>query len=231
VADISAPDGAVPLISVRGSVTLEVDPEIAEIAVQVAARDKDRERTLRRLSDRQRAVRAVLESFGDAVDKLETAGLRVRPELHGKRAGEKVTGYLGTVRTTVTVSDFTVLGDLVMRVGDEDMTSVDGPWWSLRTDSPVYTRARQEAVRDALTRAREYAAAVGCRLTGLRELADTGLTTGVRGGDMAAYGSMALAAGSAAPGGGPPPLDLDPATQHVSAQVEARFTATPPALD
>jgi uncharacterized protein len=230
VADLSAPDGAVPLISVRGSVTLEVDPEIAELAVQVAARDKDRERTLRRLSDRQRAVRAVLESFGDAVDKLETAGLRVRPELHGKRAGEKVTGYVGTVRTTVTVSDFTVLGDLVMRVGDEEMTSVDGPWWSLRTDSPVYTRARQEAVRDALTRAREYAAAVGCRLTGLRELADTGLSAGQGRGD-AAYGAMALAAGSVAPGGGPPPLDLDPATQHVSAQVEARFTATPPALD
>jgi uncharacterized protein len=230
VADTSAPDGTAPLISVRGTVTLEVDPEIAELSVQVAARDKDRERTLRRLSDRQRAVRAVLESFGDAVDKLETAGLRVRPELHGKRAGEKVTGYVGTVRTTVTVSDFTVLGDLVMRVGDEDMTSVDGPWWSLRQDSPVYTRARQEAVRDALTRAREYAAAVGCRLTGLRELADTGLSAGQGRGD-AAYGAMALAAGSVAPGGGPPPLDLDPATQHVSAQVEARFTATPPALD
>ena len=230
MADTSAAvDGVLPLISVRGTVTLEVDPEIAQLSVQVAARDKDRERTLRRLSDRQRAVRAVLESFGDAVDKLETSGIRVRPELHGKRAGEKVAGYVGAVRTLVTVSDFTVLGDLVVRVGDEEMTSVDGPWWSLRTDSPVYTRARQEAVRDALTRAREYAAAVGSRLTGLRELADTGLTAGPRH-DMASFGAMAPApAGVAA--GGPPPLDLDPATQHVSAQVEARFTATPPALD
>lgn len=230
MADTSAAvDGVLPLISVRGTVTLEVDPEIAQLSVQVAARDKDRERTLRRLSDRQRAVRAVLESFGDAVDKLETSGIRVRPELHGKRAGEKVAGYVGAVRTLVTVSDFTVLGDLVVRVGDEEMTSVDGPWWSLRTDSPVYTRARQEAVRDALTRAREYAAAVGSRLTGLRELADTGLTAGPRQ-DMVSFGAMAPApAGVAA--GGPPPLDLDPATQHVSAQVEARFTATPPALD
>ena len=57
------------------------------------------------------------------------------------------------------------------------MTALEGPWWKLRHDSPVHRQARQEAARDAVVRAREYAEALGARLLGLVELADESLVT------------------------------------------------------
>ena len=208
-----------PVVSVRGEAFREVPPEIARFSVTVAARDRDRRRTLARLGERAGAVRALVETYGSAVERQETGALRVHPEL--KRSGERVAAYQGSVTTTVTVSDFTVLAELMLRLADQDQTTVTGPWWQLRPDSPIHREARREAVGAAVARAREYAEALGARLTGLIEIADTGLA-GPTAMTRAAY---------QVDGGGPPELDLDPEQQTVHATVEARFTITAPDLD
>jgi uncharacterized protein YggE len=135
-----------------------------------------------------------------------------------------VTGYTGTVTTTVTVVDFTVLGELMLRLADEEQTGVAGPWWSLRPASPVYAQARRAAIDEAVGRAREYAAALGARVAGLVELSDAGLS---RPPEPVAAGRM-LRFGGAPGGAAAPELDLEPARQTVYAQVEARFTITEP---
>ena len=67
--------------------------------------------------------------------------MHVGPQL--KRSGERVVAYTGTTSTTVTVSDFTVLGELMMRLADQEQTSVAGPWWQLRPGSPTYRKAQR----------------------------------------------------------------------------------------
>ena len=138
--------------------------------------------------------------------------------------------YRGTVRVDVTVVDFTILGDLVARAADGEMTTLAGPWWRLRHDSQVHRRVRQDAARDAIARAREYAEAVGGHLTGLVELADVGLTTEGRAPAMFAAAMPAPAAARARAGEAyePPPIDLEPQVQVVHARVEARFAMSPP---
>jgi uncharacterized protein len=214
----------VPVVAVRGEAVREVDPEIARFAVTVSARDRDRSETLRRLAARVDAVRAVLDRYRDAVDRRETAGLFVHPEIKG--AGEKITGYRGNVTTTVTVTDFAVLGELMLRLAGEEQTTVAGPWWGLRPDSPAHRETRHLAIADALERAREYAAALGARITGLIELTDAGLGAHPVPGGRA----QPLAYRSAAAEAGVPQLDLEPQRQEVRASIEARLSISEPAV-
>jgi uncharacterized protein len=209
-----------PVVAVRGEAVHEVPPELARFSVTVAARDRDRPATLARLAERVAAARALIDGYGTAIERRETGGLQVYPEL--KRSGEAVVAYHGTAITTITVTDFTVLGELMLRLADQDQATVSGPWWELRPTSPVHRDARRAAIADAVARAREYAEALGARVTGLLELSDT---------EAAPHPIMARAAAydMSATKGEPPELDLDPQVQTVHATVAARFAISEPA--
>jgi uncharacterized protein len=213
-----------PVIAVRGEIDREVPPEIATVSVTVGARDRDRQAALARLAERSAALGTVLEGYSAAIEKRETGGVYVYPETKGP--GERVVGYRGSVTLQVTVTDFAVLGDLMLRLADQDQATVSGPHWALRPNSPAYRTARHDAIGDALTRAREYAEALGARVTRLVQLADSGLS-----GQDPAYGGPQVMRGFATlaedAGAG---LDLEPRQQRVYAAVEARFQITEPTL-
>jgi uncharacterized protein len=228
LATIMATDEPAPPVrlSVRGEATLEVPPEIVRLTITVSARDPKRERVLDLLARRNEECLALLTGYGGAVERIETSGLVVYPDIrHGERK-EQVRSYRGTVRLEVTVVDLAVVGELVGRVSDGELTTLSGLWWQLRHDSPVHRRVRQEAARDAIARAREYAEAVGTRLTSLVELADEGLTTHTSDARTRGVAFAAAAAGGVLRE--TPSIDLEPQLQIVRAAVEARFTITQP---
>lgn len=217
-----------PTVAVRGAWHGEVQPELARVLVGVTARGGDRDRILTQISDRVREVRTTLDRYGDAVERVDASPLRVIARFKSDKPTEKVSGYVAEVGLTLVVVDFTVLGDMLLRLADEEMVTVDGPYWALRPDSAAYRRARTAAVQDARTRAEEYAAAAGSRLTGLVEIADTGLSRGA--GDhfpeaVPAAMRHATARGSVADR---VTFDVEPVPQEVSASVEARFRLTQP---
>ncbi|MCG7523313.1 SIMPL domain-containing protein [Streptomyces sp. OfavH-34-F] len=220
-----------PRLAVRGEARLEVDPEIARLSITVTARGKDRRAALEDLTRRNATVLELARAYGDAVEKLETGALSISPELVHRGRDEKIRAYHGRVYITAVLNDFTALGEFVTRVGDLDMTQVNGPWWALRPTSPAHGEARRQAVREAVQRAREYAGALGADLAALVELADIGAENAApvayaRG---AGYGgALPAPAGAGAPP--PPAIDLEPQRQTVYAQVNARFTMTPPKL-
>ncbi|MER7763252.1 SIMPL domain-containing protein [Streptomyces sp. NPDC097619] len=219
----------VPRVAVRGEARLEVDPEIARIGITVSARGTDRRTALEDLTRRNAAVLELVKGYGEAVEKLETGTFSVTPELTRHGRSERIRAYHGRVYLTAELADFTALGELTTRLADLELTSVDGPWWALRPDSPAHGEARRQAVLEAVQRAREYAAALGSELSALVELADLGaedagpLPSGPGGGSFRA---MAFAAEAEQP----PALDLEPQRQSVYASVNARFTMTPPRL-
>ena len=220
-----------PVISVRGEAHLEADPEIAVISVRVQARDRDRRAVLDRLVSRNRQVLDLVREYGDAVEKVESGPASAHPELKPKGDRERVAGYAGQASAQVTVRDLSVLGELVARLAELELVTVAGPWWSLRPDSPVYRQARVAAARDATLRAQEYAAAFGGRLGELIEAADTGLLTSQWSPQAGAPAPRAMMAAARMSGGyaeQAPSLDLEPARQLVTAQVEARFAMQPP---
>jgi uncharacterized protein YggE len=216
-----------PVVAVRGEINREVPPEIATVSVTVAARDRERQAALARLSERSTALGTLLDGYAEAIERRETNGVYVYPETRGP--GERVVGYRGSVTLQLTVIDFAVLGDLMLRLADQDQTTVAGPYWALRPDSPAYRRARHDAIGDALTRAREYAEALGARITRLLQLADAGLS-GSPAADYGAPQTMRAMAFNAAGDSSAPSFDLEPRLQQVYASVEARFAMTEPEL-
>ncbi|MFJ8935453.1 SIMPL domain-containing protein [Streptomyces sp. NPDC102365] len=221
---------AAPRIAVRGEAHLEVDPEIARIGITVSARGTDRTDALTDLTRRNTTALDLIKTYGDAVEKLETGAFSITPELTRHGRGERIRAYHGRVHLTAELTDFTALGELTTRLADLDLTSVDGPWWALRPDSPAHRQARQQAVREAVQRAREYAEALGTTLAALVELAD------IEAENVQPYAMAAPQLAMRSKGfdaGAPeqtPALDLEPERQHVYAQVNARFTMSPPTL-
>jgi len=204
-------------VVVRGEALREVPPELATLSVTVAARETDRETALERLTERAAELRSHLDDFDAAIERRETGGVQIHPEV--KRG--KVVAYQGTVTTTVTVTDFGALGELLLRVGRLESVSVSGPWWQLRRGSRAGADVRAEAIADALQRAEEYAAAVGARVDRLIEIADEG-TGGVQ---PMMHRGMAFAAKAES---ADLELELDPAMQTVQASVVVRVAITEP---
>jgi len=207
------------MIVARGEATREVPPELAVFSVTVSARDKDRQTTLTRLTERAAALRSALDDYPEAIERRETSGVQVRPEL--KRGGERVSAYAGSVTTTVTVTDFDALGELLLRLANQDQTSVSGPWWQLRPGSRASAEVRRAAIADALGRAREYAEAVGAEVDRLVEILDEGAGGG------GAQPMMRMAAFRGAPEADLE-LEVDPQQQTVQAAVLVRVTITEP---
>src|SRR5208282_6532013 len=118
----AAMDGQ-PVISVRGEASLEVEPEIAIMTVTIEARDRDRRTVLGRLASRNQHVTGLIKRHGEAVEKLESGPASVRPEIRDKKASERVAGYMGRASVRITVRDFTVLGELVASLSDEDLVT------------------------------------------------------------------------------------------------------------
>ncbi|WP_127497941.1 SIMPL domain-containing protein [Actinoplanes solisilvae] len=208
-----------PTVVVRGEAFREVPPEQAVVSVTLSARDRDRETVVARLLQRSEQLHALLAEAGDAVERRETGGVRVFPEL--KRGSERVVAYSGSVSTSITVTDFEPLGQLLLRLAGLEHASVAGPWWQLRPGSRAGADVRREAIADALSRAREYAAAVGARVDKLVEIADEGVGGG--GGPM--MRAMAFDAAQESAG-----FEVDPQPQTVQASVTVRVTITEPDL-
>jgi uncharacterized protein YggE len=213
-------DDMQPTIVVRGEAFREVPPELAVFNVSVTSRGMDKNAVLARLTEQSAVLRAALDAYGEAIERRETGGVQVFPDF--KRSGERPVAYVGNIDTTVTVTDFSALGEMLPRLAGMDQVSVFGPWWQLRHGSKAGAEVRKAAIADALDRAREYAAAVGARIDKLVEIADEG----AGGGAMPIARSMARDAGGASA----PVLQLDPQQQTVQASVLVRVTITEPHL-
>jgi uncharacterized protein len=82
------------------------------------------------------------------VEKLESGPARVHPAFKDGKGRERVAGYVARAGFSVTVRDFTVLGELVPRLASEEMVEVTGPAWRLRLGSQAYRQVRLAAARD-----------------------------------------------------------------------------------
>jgi uncharacterized protein YggE len=202
---------ATPTVTVQGEGQVEGPPELATVSAVLHTSGRTSADVTRSLADVAHQVEVALPDL--PYDSIRTDPFSITP-VFDRRSGVRITGYTGRYSTRLTLTDFFGLSDLVVALAGLPGAQVDGPWWSLRRDSPLHREARVDAVRAAVARARDYATALGANLGDLLELSDT---DGGFGGGMPRAFAMAK-------GGGPPPeLDLEPQPQTVTANVTARF--------
>ncbi len=208
-----------PIVTVRGEAQLEGPPDLAGLSCALHASGDSAEATRAQLATGSQAVAALLEQFAGALERHSTSGLHVSPTF-SHRNPTKITGYTGIFSTSLVVADFEALSDLILALSALPNSQVDGPWWSLRPDNPMYREVRLAAIADARRRAEDYAAAFAATVSELVEVSDLDGGTGmpVRMRAMAMEG-MDM--------GGDASFAFEPALQTVSGSVTVRFTLAP----
>jgi uncharacterized protein YggE len=145
---------------------------------------------------------------------------------HWRRTGRVV----ATVSVEIVARDFDALPAIESVLAARAEFTVHDTSWRVDNDNPRWTQVRADAIRAAVAKARDYAAALGGTVSTVEHIADAGL---LGGGDSARSGMVmerATLASYGSGGDGASP-SLDPVPCELTATIDARFTAIGISLD
>jgi uncharacterized protein YggE len=203
-----------PIVTVRGEAQLEGPPDLATLSITLHASGDTAAAVRTRLASGSAQIAQLVQTNAGSLETSSTSGLHVAP-VFGRRTPARISGYAGTFSARLVLHDLDALSPVVLAATKLPDSQVDGPWWSLRADNPIYRQVRIAAIADARTRAADYAAAFDATLAGLVEVSD--LESGFGGGG--AMRAFAMAKGV----DDDRAIDFEPAQQTVSGQVTVRF--------
>lgn len=218
------------IITVAGTGRIRRTPERAKVRIGIGFEGSKRDSVLA-------ATRAAHESLtGSLVTILHPDGgpvidwtsedIRVWGQRPYSPDGSRLpVEFHSAVFVDAEFGDFEALSEWIDVVSIGDGIAVDGIEWTLspETEATLQREVRQAAIQDALTKAREYADALGLAAVTTLSLSDPGLLDDA-GASAGGPGLMAMAK-SARGGGG---VELRPSAIVVEATVHARFSAAAP---
>ena len=238
---MTAPEPAVDrlLVSVRGDARQVVPPDCAVLAGQVTVIQSSKQEAVRAAAGFLGALTSELAALGGAPLTVESTrsaltwsahSATTHPESeHNPETGrhEPTGRVVASVDVTVSVRDFGLLDTLGTVIARHENFHIGSVIWDVDDDNPAWPSVRALAVRAAVRKGRDYAAALGGSLAGVEHIADTGLLAGAGEGLRAQrWAATATFAGAGGAGDGFGSPSLDPVPQELVAVVEARFTAT-----
>jgi len=212
-----------------------VAPDYASLAGRIAASREAKADAVRAAASELNQLTASLAGLGGVALDSRTARHPLTWSAHSatthpERDYDEETGrsaltgrVTATVAVVITVRAFELLDSLGATLAAHEAVNLHRVTWDVDVDNPAWPEVRAAAIRAAIRKGRDYAAALGGTLDRVEHIADTGLL----GGSDSAGQRFSSAARSARAGGdeGEAP-SLDPVPQELMAVIEARFTAT-----
>lgn len=224
------------LLSVRGEARATVTPDFGVLnGVLRATQDTKPEALevaaagLSRLTGELGSLGGVPLTVGSERRPLSWSAYSATTELeheHDQTGRYRSTGrIIASVALQLVVRDFGLLDRLSGVLATHAALSVHHVAWDVDPDNPSWPQVRAAAIRAAIDKGRDYAAALGGSLSRVEHIADVGLL----GGEAIPYGragfaSARLSAESA--GGMPDTPSHDPVPQELIAIIDARFIAS-----
>lgn len=202
------PNATGPSITTRGVGTVRGTPDLLTVALGVQTRAASAADALADNSTRTTGLLDVLRRRGVADADLRTSRLSINPT-YDQSGG--ITGYEVTNQVTATLRDIAGAGALVDAAAQAtgDAARVERIGFEIDDDAEPRARARGDAVRQAVTQARQLAEAADVTLGPI--LSITEVAAGLPPDPVAARDS-AVAASAAVP--------IEPGSQDVSVTVE-----------
>jgi hypothetical protein len=156
-----------PVISVTGTGTVEVVPDLATLSIGVTSQGDTAAAALDANSALVAAVLERLAAEGIAARDIQTSGLSVNPNWTGydsSSSGPTISGYVAMNVVTVRVRDLGALGTILDAAITDGANTLNGVTFGLADPAPATDAARTAAVADARARAEQLAAAAGVSL-------------------------------------------------------------------
>lgn len=174
-------DGASDLrtISVTGSGTAEVIPDIARFSVGVATQGPDATVASSRAAEQMQGVIDALVGAGVAEADIQTSHVNLQPVRQRDRSGEgtrAIVGWQASNRVSATIRDIDATGDVIDAAIAAGATDLGNIVFRTEDSSAAEVEARQAAVDDAATTAEQLASAAGVDIIGVSRIVegDTG---------------------------------------------------------
>lgn len=153
-------------ITVVGNGVVDTAPDMATISLGVVNGGKTGAQAMARNSEALATVLTLLTAFGIEERDIQTSNLSLSPRWSNRSSNTqpKVIGF--EVRNTVTVRlrNMDQLGQVLDAVIQNGANTFHGLRFGLQDPQPTKDKARENAVTDAIRKARLYAAAAGVEL-------------------------------------------------------------------
>ena len=160
-------------ISVSGEGRVSAEPDMAEIIIGVESRASTAKEAASQNSEDMNEVMDVLEGMGIAEEDIQTVDYSIRAEMDYRGdEGPEVVGYVVTNAVRVKVRDLDLVGDLLDEVTEAGANNIYGITFTIEDPRPFQGQAREMAVAEAHSKARQLAEAADVRLGDLFSLSE-----------------------------------------------------------
>lgn len=156
-------------ITVSGRGEVKAVPDMATMSIGVETGAKTPSEALSENATAMTAVMARLTKAGIAEKDMQTSQLGIWP-IYAESTGSSrrhqgnIDGYRASNQLTVTLRDIERIGQILDQAVADGANTVNGPTFSVADPEPLYQAARDAAVKDAIAKAKRYAAAADVEL-------------------------------------------------------------------
>ena len=173
---VAAMADAVGTISVTGSATVNVVPDLATITLGVTTMGDTAAAAMSANTDAVSAVIARLIAAKVADRDMQTSNLSVNPNWVANAAGDGqvIKGYVAANMLTVRIKALDTTGAVLDAAITDGANTLNGLTFGLQDQRPTEDEARKLAVADALARARLLADAAGAKLGAIQSISEGG---------------------------------------------------------
>jgi uncharacterized protein len=162
-------------VIVSGDSIIQAQPDTAILTIAVVSQAKRALDAQQDNATKSDAVVRALKSVAGPGAEVKTSGYSLQP-MRVYREGQPpaITGYEARNSVIVTMSDLTKVGNVIDAGSQAGANDVSGLAFTLRKDQPARDQALSEATREAVSKARVIAQALGGRVVRIVEVQEEG---------------------------------------------------------
>lgn len=168
-------------LSVAGSGEASARPDIAYIETGVVTEAKTAAEALAANTKAMNAVFKGLEAMKIARDDIQTSEFSVNPVYNnppirpdGTHEAPTIRGYQVANQVSVTIRNLDSTGAVLDKLVNLGSNRLNGIRFAIEKPEPLFDKARADAVRDAMRKAKLYAEAAGLQLGQVVSLSESG---------------------------------------------------------
>jgi len=161
-------------VLVTGDSIVTAQPDTATLIISVVTQAKRAIDAQQENAAKSDAVSRAVKSAIPAAE-IKTSGYSVQPQrVYRENQPPTITGYETRNTVTVTLSDLKKVGTVIDAASQAGANDIGGVMFTLKQDRPARDQALSEATREAVSKARVIAQALGGRVVRIAEVQEEG---------------------------------------------------------
>ena len=162
-------------VLVAGDSIVQAQPDTAIVTISVVTQNRSAIQAQQQNATLTEAVVRALKAAAGTGAEVKTSGYSLQPQrVYKENQPPTIIGYEARNSVTVTLSELNKLGSVIDAAAQAGSNDVSGIAFTLRQDRQARDRALSEATREAVSKARVIAQALGGRVVRIVEVQEEG---------------------------------------------------------